>query len=331
MSFPVLSARTPLSPFVHPFPFDPTYGYDLDRLLRIAPPPIPSDFADFWKNRYQRALDVPLEYEISEPNGELPHHVLHDLFYTSTEGQRIGAWLAVPKAGVPQEGLVVGHGYGGRDTIQDEKIPAGAVAIFPCARGLGRSPMSGLKTNEAQQHVVWGLESRDTYVHGACMDDHWCAASVLLKIYPAAARRLLFYGGSFSGGMGALLLPWDSRFHGGHLHVPSFGHHPLRVTLPCEGSGKAVREYWLKQPQVLDVLQYFDAAIAAQLIRIPMFVSCALFDPAVPPPGQFSIYNALTGPKQLCVFSGGHFDHPLEQGEYAFCHQARDTFLAKTI
>jgi cephalosporin-C deacetylase len=168
-------------------------------------------------------------------------------------------------------------------------------------------------------------------VHGACVEDHWCATSVLLKIYPAVARRLIFQGGSFSGGMGPLLLPWDSRFQAGYLHVPSFGHHPLRVTLPCEGSGKAVREYWLKQPRVLEVLQYFDAAVAAQLIRIPMFVSCALFDPAVPPPGQFSVYNALPGPKQLCVFSGGHFAHPLEAAEYERCHQARDAFFAETV
>ena len=35
----------------------------------------------------------------------------------------------------------------------------------------------------------------------------------------------------------------------------------------------------------------------------------ARFDPAVPPPGQFAVYNALAGPKELFVLRAGHFDH----------------------
>jgi cephalosporin-C deacetylase len=41
-----------------------------------------------------------------------------------------------------------------------------------------------------------------------------------------------------------------------------------------------------------------------------MHVAAALFDPAVAPPGQFAIYNALPGPKELFVLTAGHFDHP---------------------
>ena len=55
-----------------------------------------------------------------------------------------------------------------------------------------------------------------------------------------AARRLDYMGISFGGGIGALALPWDERFHRAHLNVPSFGHHPLRLTLPepdTTGSG----------------------------------------------------------------------------------------------
>jgi cephalosporin-C deacetylase len=41
-----------------------------------------------------------------------------------------------------------------------------------------------------------------------------------------------------------------------------------------------------------------------------MHVAAALFDPMVPPPGQFAVYNALAGPKQLFTLSAGHFDYP---------------------
>ena len=69
--------------------------------------------------------------------------------------------------------------------------------------------------------------------------------------------------------------------------MPTFGHHPLRVECPCQGSGNAVREYLQARPEVMDVLQYYDAATAAGYIESPTLVSPALFDPKVPPPGQF--------------------------------------------
>src|SRR5690606_36006055 len=89
---------------------------------------------------------------------------------------------------------------------------------------------------------------------------------------------------------------------------PSFGNHPLRVTLPCEGSGKAVKaRYDQGDTAILDVLQYFDAATAAGFIRLPVFVAAATFDPAVPPPGQFAVYNALPGTKELYLRQSAHF------------------------
>ena len=73
---------------------------------------------------------------------------------------------------------------------------------------------------------------------------------------------------SFGGGVGALALPWDDRFGAAHLNLPSFGHYPLRLTMPCIGSGEAVRRYHAEHPDVLDVLRYFDAATAATRIEI---------------------------------------------------------------
>ena len=60
----------------------------------------------------------------------------------------------------------------------------------------------------------------------------------------------------------------------------------------------------------MDTLRYYDAALAARHIRVPMHVAAALFDPVVAPPSQFAIYNALAGPKELFVLDGGHFDYP---------------------
>lgn len=79
------------------------------------------------------------------------------------------------------------------------------------------------------------------------------------------------------------------------------------MTLECNGSGAAVRERFLTDPAVLDVLAYFDAATAARHLRLPVHAVPALFDPSVPPPSQFAIVNSLAGPVEALVATAGHF------------------------
>ena len=159
---------------------------------------------------------------------------------------------------------------------------------------------------EASLHVLHGIGNRETYIHRGCTAEIWSAASVLIEQFPAVTESLHYFGSSFGGGIGALAMPWDSRFHSVYLDVPSFGNHPLRVQTPCAGSGESVRLHYEKRPRVMKTLAYFDSATAARFIRIPAFVSAALSDPAVPPAGQFAVYNALAGPKELFVRSTGH-------------------------
>ena len=206
-------------------------------------------------------------------------------------------------------GVVAGHGYGGRQ--EPELHPPGppAVTISPCARGFDRSAHPAIP-GDSFGHVLHGIAARETYAHRGSVADLWRAASALLELFPDAARTLHYQGASFGGGIGALALPWDTRFHRAFLDVPSFGHHPLRVTLPCAGSGEAVRRHLRRHPEALVVLAYFDAGTAARHLGIPTLVAAALADPAVPPPGQFAVYNAMTCEKELFVRQTGHPNTP---------------------
>lgn len=295
--------------FRHAYPFDPTHGYDLDALLAVAPPEPPADFAAFWRALQARARAVtvaPTLRELPSPQSRIR---VFEVAFTSLDGMRISGWLTRPRDEPVERGVVVSHGYGGREG-PDFHLPfRRAAVIFPCARGISRSACAGIPGNP-DDHVLHGIEQRTTYVHGGCAADTvWCAASALLELFPMVARRLDYLGISFGGGIGALALPWDERFHRAHLNVPSFGHHPLRLALPGVGSGEAVRHYQQRTGQALATLRSFDAAVAARFLRIPVHVAAARLDPAVPPPGQFAIYNALAGPRELFVLQAGHFDH----------------------
>lgn len=292
----------------HPFPFDPSYGMDLDALLQVkGPDNAPADFAEFWTRRYREARDTAVEPKVGRKSGASRGVDFHEIEFTSVGGVRLGGWLVLPADGRIERGFVFGHGYSGRDA-PDSSLPADrAAVIFPASRGLPtKGQIPGVPT-DPQGHVLHGVESRDTYIIGGCVADLWCAATALTELVPAAARRLDYSGISFGGGTGALALPWDERFTSAQLIVPTFGNHPLRVTLECNGSGAAVRERFLTDPAVLDVLAYFDAATAARHVRVPVHAVPALFDPSVPPPGQFAIVNSLAGPVETLVATAGHF------------------------
>lgn len=321
--------------FVHDFPFDPAYGCTLDDLSAMPAPPAPDGFADFWRARYETARTVATEPEIGPLEDERDGVRIHAVTFTSVGGARLGGWLALPADGPARRGFVIGHGYGGRQEAgPDVPLPLpGAAAILPCVRGMGaRGRMAGVP-DVADAHVLHGIESRGTYVIGDCVADLWCAASALHELVPelAGAGPLGYLGESFGGGLGALALPWDDRFGAAQLTVPTFGNHPLRLTLPCVGSGESVRTYHREHPGVTEVLSYFDAATAAGFLERPTLVAAALFDPSVPPPGQFAVYNALAGERELLVLSAGHFEHAGSAEETAGLVAERRRFFGERL
>jgi cephalosporin-C deacetylase len=291
------------------YAFDPTYGYDQTQLMHVPAPVGPADFAAFWQATYEEAAAIPLRLAAREIDSRSDGPCVFEVEFDSWGGFRTGGWVTRPRTGRVARGLVIGHGYGGREA-PDLALPvAEAAAIFPCARGFHRSSCPEIP-GDGFKHVLVGIDSRETYVHRGCAAEIWAALRALVEFVPEAKLRLDYIGGSFGGGIGALMLPWEPRFRSAFLAVPSFGHHPLRVTLPCRGSGESVRTYYRAHPDVLKVLAYHDSATAARYIRVPVLFSCALFDPAVPPPGQFAVHNAVPGSKKLVVRHAGHCEYP---------------------
>ncbi|MFI6082685.1 acetylxylan esterase [Streptomyces sp. NPDC051217] len=330
-----------MSEFEHGYPFDPAYGRSLDELLDIPAPAPPVGFDAHWRDRFAAAAGVATAPAVGPQEDERDGSRIFGVSYTSVGGLRLGGWLVRPAAGPVEHGFVIGHGYGGRqEPGADVPLPLPrSAAILPCVRGMGsRSRRPGIP-GEAGAHVLHGIDSRETYVIGDCVADLWCAASALLELVPelragsgpGEEARLGYVGESLGGGLGALALPWDDRFACGQLTVPTFGNHPLRVTLPSVGSGEAVRAYSERHPEVMDVLAYFDAATAAKRLQVPMMAAPALFDPAVPPPGQFAVYNALPEPRELHLLRAGHFAYEGESGDVAALAKARRGFFTARL
>jgi len=306
---------------VEPDPgFDTTQGYGLAELLDVGPPPEPDGFDAFWaglKTRSDRVAVAPTVLgSATESTGRsgLRLTVL-DVAFTSLGGVRIGGWLVAPADGRIDAGMVVSHGYGGREEADVSLIPPRTAAIFPCSRGLPTRSLQPGVPSEGSGHVLVGIDDPLTYIHGGCAADIWCAATALAQLVPGADRRLAYWGGSFGGGIGPMALQVDHRFTRAVLEVPSFGHHPLRLQMPCNGSGADVRAYAAEHPEVVRTLSFFDAATCATRVDMPVVVAPALADPAVPPPGQFAVANAFAGETTVFVTSAGHAEYAMQADE----------------
>ncbi len=293
----------------HDYPFDPSYGYDLERLLAIEPPAEPAGFTDFWTARYERARTVDPAPTIRSSALTRAGRRAWDVEYTSTDGATIRGWLLEPVTRPVTRGFVVGLGYLGMDRPEHFLPCDDAAYLVPCPRGLGRSAAPTISPHP-RWHVLHDIDDRDSYVLGGCVEDLWTGVSALLALRPAVAGRVDYLGESFGGGIGALALPWDPRIGRAHLDVPTFGHHPLRLTLPTTGSGAAVQAYARDHVHVGETLAFYDSSVAATHIYKPVHVAAALFDPVVAPPGQFAVHNALPEPHRLFVRRAGHFTHP---------------------
>ena len=290
--------------------FDPTYGYSLERLLGVTAPREPNGFDHFWLNRYQKALSVLPNPRLKMLTTDIVGRQIFDIRYTSTNGFPIRGWLVLPQSGVVRRGFIIGHGYGGRDA-PDFHLPFNdAALLFPCFRGLGLSHQPSI-SSDPFWHVRHHIDQLDNYIIGGCVEDLWLAVSALLTLFPALLGHLGYLGISFGGGIGALALACEQRFSRAHLNVATFGNQPLRLKLPTQGSANSVQQYYLNhKKQTLKVLSFYDAATAAKRIKIPVHCACAKFDPCVAPPGQFAIYNALAGQKELLVLDAGHYSYP---------------------
>jgi cephalosporin-C deacetylase len=299
----------------HPYPFDPSYGYSVEELMTVGAPEAPADYESFWKQRYAKALTMEPEPQL-KPKGRAKHGWrINEMTYQSTDGVRIGGWCLTPCSGKVERAMVILHGYGGRDGPDFHWGFENTALFFPCARGIGKSPHSPISANPLW-HVLHDIQDREKYVHGGCVDDVWLAVSAALRLFPQVAGRVGLIGVSFGGGIGAMALAWDQRIARAHFNVPSFGNHPLRLTLETTGSGAAVQAMHRRYPEVVErTLCYFDAAVAASWITVPTHFACAMFDPMVAPPGQFAIYNAVRGEKHLFLLQAGHFEYPGQAAE----------------
>ena len=281
-----------------------------------------SGFADFWRAQRQLAASHPTDAAFTVEAARRRHRVF-GVEWRQSGNIRVGGWLCEPLL-TPTCAVVVGHGYGGRGDADPSCLPPDAVGLFPCMPGFDRSADPTIP-DSAERHVLHGIAQRDTYILRDCVEAIWRSFDVLAQHF--TQLPLGFIGSSFGGGLGALALPWEPRCRAAVLEVPTFGNHPLRLTIPCTGSGEAVRLYHRDHPEVVEVLAFYDAAVAARHVHCPTLIAPADSDPVVPAAGQWSVAEA-TPSVVIHRLSAGH---PTPAREAAQAWKAYRQFLMQQL
>lgn len=310
----------------HPFHFDPTHGTTLDALMAVRAPDGPADFAGFWQKRARRARRLDPQPSLRQSPLTHPDWQVLEIAYRSTDDFPIRGWLLLPRGGPVTRGLVVGHGYGGREGLEFDWPVEETAILFPCFRGLSLSARAPISQDPAW-HVLHDIDRRDDYIIGGCIEDVWLAVSALVQLYPWLSGHIGYAGTSFGGGIGAFGIAFDERIDRGFLSVPTFGHQTLWRSLPSIGSAASVRDFVGRHPETAETLRYFDAATAAGLIEVPMLVAAALFDPVVAPPCQFAVFNALRKCQEIFILDAGHFDYPGQEAQEVLLRARQRSFF----
>lgn len=287
--------------------FDGSFGFTLDTLREVPPIAPPRGFEARWRDWRERARAVDAAPVVLSST-TVDDRELSLIELSGVDGVRLRAWFVATSDGAAARvGVVHGHGYGGRDAVDLRRVPAYAAAVFPVARGLGALNIDVGAPQDREAHVLQGLAQPDEYVIGLCARDLWLAAAALIAL--AGDMPLYYVGESLGGGLGALAVPWDERFVGATLIVPTFGQYDARLAVPCLGSGEFQRAWVLRHPEAREQLRLFDASTSALFFRIPVRVEAALWDQNVPPQGQFAVANAV--PKvERAILPAGHAEYP---------------------
>ncbi len=283
-------------------------------------PQRPADFALFWRRTREELARVPLEWERIADAQPAPDGWRIDwLRFLSWHDTVTYGWLAVPD-GAAQMGdhagfvWLPGYSHG--------NPPPGAESLYPGTATLGLNLHGNVPdtpynhpTSERRDYITQGIESPETYVYRGIVC-HILRALDVLAAQPEVHPDKLLIGGMSQGGGLALIasalapqvklcladMPWlcdlDRALslidRARYARVPG-----LRIP-----DGRAlIEDYADAHPalraQIFQTYRYFDPLSHAQDIRCPTQVSAGGRDPSCRPPTIYSVFNALTCPKEM--------------------------------
>jgi cephalosporin-C deacetylase len=302
----------------------------------------PADFDDFWAANLADAATHDLAATFTPYPCGLSQVEVYDVRFSGWGGERIAAWLYLPRDAPQPLPVVVQYiGYGGGRGLAHENLlwsVAGYAHLVVDTRGQGSSLHSTGDTPDQPGQIgphrpgfmTQGIESPETYYFRRLFVDAVRAVDVV-RAHPAIdPGRITVAGGSQGGGItlavaglvpGLLAAMPDVPFLCNFRRASQITDaHPYReIGLYCS----AHRD---KITTVFNTLSYFDGVSFAARATAASLFSVSLMDEICPPSTVFAAYNAYAAAKQIEVYEyNGH------EGGGPFHRRAQLDFLADRL
>ena len=279
----------------------------------------PPDFRAFWRRTLDELAQMPVEWErIPDATFTTDTLTVDWIRFSSVDDYLIYGWYAVPRANPPAGGhgflWLPGYSFGNPPPGPESQYPNTVTFGLNLHGNLPDTPYVHPSTQNAE-YITRGIESPETYLYRSIVCHCLRALEVLAAQLEVNAAKLIVGGMSQGGGLALVTaalsslpslcladMPWlcDLDRALSLLDRERYKHLP-NYRFP---DGRAlVEDYARAHPdrsaQVYRTYRYFDPLSHAQDVRCPTQMSAGGRDPSCKPPTIYSVYNALTCPKDM--------------------------------
>ncbi len=299
-------------------------GFDVEKIH--ASGMLPRNFDRFWREAKAEVVRIPMGPVIEEVEAVDPGDARrYKVSLALTGGSRVYGWLHLPEGKGPFPVVLSIPGSGiGRTGRFAGFTEAGMAVLAIEIHGLepGKHEIIGavqwirpaddeiryfvkLQEGTLTGYHSFGMEDPYRYYHRRSLQAAMRALDYLYSRSDIDTSRVVVFGGSQGGGLSLLTAAIDKRVNAVVATVPAFcnnkkGFHPLQD----------IKDQCHRQ-KVIRTMAYYDAALAAPLIKVPVLIGVGFIDNTCPPANVYSAYNNLGGPKKIDNFyTTGHGSPP---------------------
>ena len=303
----------------------------------------PYDLADFWQQTLAETARHPVAAEFHPHQSPLQTVDVLDVSFAGYDGQRVAAWLLLPRNRAGRLPCIVEFvGYGGGRGLPHEWLDwasFGYAHFVMDTRGQGSTWRTGATAdhapNGAEPHapgfLTLGLPDRDRYYYRRLIVDA-CRAVEAAREHPQVAPDRIAMRGHSQGGAltvaASVLRGWllDDPVAGVLSDEPFLAHFRRAAEIADAGPYPELvtwcRTHRDRADEAFAMLAYFDIAVLAPHAVSPALFSVSMRDDVCPPSTVFAAFNRYgennDADKDIRVWEwneheGGEAFHRLEQ------------------
>jgi cephalosporin-C deacetylase len=276
---------------------------------------LPENFDCFWREAKAELLRIPIDAKLEEVAVIDPGDAKRfKVSLANVNGSRVYGWLhlpegtgpfptvlSIPGSGIGRTGRFAGFTEAGIAVLaievhglepQEQEIIGAAQWIRPATDET--EYFARLQNGILADYHSFGIEDPYRYYHRRTLQSAMRALDYLCTREDVDASKIIVFGGSQGGGLSLLTAAIDKRVDAVVATVPAF----------CNNASREDGHI----PHIASTMSYYDAALAAELIEVPVLIGVGFIDGICRPANVYCAYNNIKGPKR--IYNLGHGSPP---------------------